>query len=161
MNIDITRLLSGIDKEIKINEEIHMNSEYAGDTDLVDLKNTSAVGKIYKNSLNEINLSLMITGTMILPCAITLNPIPYDFSTNLDCSLEDLIEENDKNQKKRENSIDILPIIWENILVEMPMRVVSEDLSSAKLSGDGWKFITEEERTYENPELAKLRDLLK
>ena len=66
------------------------------------------------------------------------------------------IEENSTNFQ---NSIDILPIIWENILMEIPMRVVSEDAEDITLSGDGWKFITGEEKT-ENSELSKLKELL-
>ena len=50
---------------------------------------------------------------MILPCAITLKPVDYHFSTEITGNIEDLYEEIDKNLKKSENSIDILPIIWE------------------------------------------------
>ena len=43
-----------------------------------------------------------------------------------------------------ENLLDIFPIVWENILMEVPMRVVSSDVSDVPLEGNGWKFIKED-----------------
>ena len=76
-------------------------------------------------------------------------------------SREELIDEQAENVKKDENILDILPIIWENILMEIPMRVVSPGAEDKlnNLQGDGWKVITDEEKEI-NPELAKLKDLL-
>ena len=71
-----------------------------------------------------------------------------------------MLEEIGKNDKNLENTIDILPIIWENILMEIPMRVVNEDIHDATLKGEGWSFVTEEQPSI-NPELQKLKDLLK
>lgn len=44
--------------------------------------------------------------------------------------------------------------------MEIPMRVVSPDASLEKVEGNGWKLVTEDSE-FENPELAKLKDLLK
>ena len=69
------------------------------------------------------------------------------------------MEENERNFK---NTIDILPIIWENILMEIPMRVVNSDISSIPKEGKGWKLIDEDEEEENiNPEFAKLKDLFK
>ena len=60
---------------------------------------------------------------------------------------EELMENIEENSTNFQNSIDILPIIWENILMEIPMRVISDeaDISNIKVEGEGWKFVTEEE----------------
>ena len=67
------------------------------------------------------------------------------------------LEENNKNFR---NSIDILPIIWENILMEIPSRVVSDDIkdSDLNLKGDGWSFTTSEEKN-QSP-LSELMDMI-
>lgn len=161
MQVDITRLKSGVDEYIGIDEKITLDMFTDENTELLDLKNTSIKGSLYKDAIGDIVLDSVLKGVMVLPCAVTLKPVDYPFSIQITGNIRDLYEEIDKNLKNSENSIDILPIIWENILMEMPMRVVSEDLSDAKVSGDGWKIITEEEKTYVNPELAKLKDLLK
>ena len=43
------------------------------------------------------------------------------------------------------NSIDLIPIIWQNIILEVPLKVISPNVQYENLKGDGWKFITEEE----------------
>ena len=164
MIIDLTRLKNEIDEYIEIDSTVEYDSEYAKNTELIDLKNTKVKGTISKNSIENIIIDLILEGTMILPCAITLKPVEYQFNCTINGNIEELYAEIyaeiEKIDKKYENSIDILPIIWENILMEMPMKVVSEDLSDVKTEGDGWKLITEKENTYINPELAKLKDLL-
>ena len=98
---------------------------------------------------------------MQLSCAITLEPVDYPFSLEINDDLTNLIGENEVNIKKSENSIDIFPIIWENILVEIPMRVVSEKAKDLKLEGNGWRMLSEDDIEQEtNPELEKLKDLL-
>lgn len=160
MIIDLTRLKNGIDEYIEIDSSVLYDCEYSKNTELIDLKETRVKGTIYKDNINHIILDITLEGYMVLPCAITLNPVDYKFKCIISGNVEELYEEIDKNDKKCENSIDILPIIWENILMEMPMRVVSDDLSDMKTEGNGWKLITEKENTYINPELAKLKDLL-
>ena len=76
----------------------------------------------------------------------------------IDDKLENILKELEID-KKIENTIDILPIIWENILMEIPMRVVSPNAKPEKLKGEGWQFITEQKGNV-NPELEKLKDLL-
>ena len=160
MIIDLIRLKNNIDEYIEIDVPVQYDSEYAKNTELIDLKNTFVKGNIYKNGMEEIILDITLSGVMVLPCSVSLKPVDYNFSCSVNGNIEELYTEIDKNDKKYENSIDILPIIWENILMEMPMKVVSENLSDVKTEGDGWKLITEKENTYINPELAKLKDLL-
>ena len=97
---------------------------------------------------------------MVLACAITLKPVNYPFSIEISGEIEELMENFDEKERNFQNSIDILPIIWENILMEIPMRVVSEEAknSDINLEGDGWKFVTEEEQ--KTSPLSELMDYL-
>jgi uncharacterized protein len=98
---------------------------------------------------------------MVLPSSTTLEPVNYNLDIQIDENINDFIEETGENSIFCENTLDILPIIWENILVEIPMKVVSNDTADITLSGEGWKVITEYVTEQEvNPELAKLKDLL-
>ena len=99
---------------------------------------------------------------MVLPCSVSLKPTDYDFSFEIDDNIAKLYEELGKTLKNDENTIDIFPIIWENILMEIPIRIVNDDIHDVKMEGNGWKIITERTSDEEiNPELAKLKDLLK
>ena len=153
--IDITRLKSGIEEYILIDEvkEIHDIES----TQIIDIKKLNISGDISIVGDNYY-LNANLNGTMVLPSSMTLKPVDYDFDVNIEGNIEEMLEEIGEIDKKRENSIDIFPIIWENILMEIPIKVESEDLSPTTIEGNGWRFITEEEPKI-NPEFKKLDDL--
>ena len=145
MIVDLTRLFSRIDKEVLV-DEVYSFTELDG-TGVTSIDDVAINGLITLNALNEIHLNLDVEGVMIIPCALTLKPVEYPFSIKIEGDLEEIAEENPEKYINSKNSLDILPIIWENILMEIPMRVVSEEAknSDINLEGNGWKFVTEEE----------------
>ena len=144
MKYDITRLNNNIEKYVPINTTYSFSKEELSGTDLISLDNVKIEGEISKNSLDNIFIDLNVSGVMILPCAITLKPVEYPFNIDINGEYNELMEENSTNFQ---NTIDIFPIIWENILMEIPMRVVSPDIktSDRNIKGDGWTFTTDEE----------------
>lgn len=160
MFIDLTKLKGGLVNQIDINEIYSFSKEELEGTELMSLDDVNINGYITKSSADDYRLFLNIKGTMIIPCSLTLKPVNYPFNIEVSGYLNDILEEIDKNIKKTENTIDILPIIWENILLEIPMKVVSEDLNDLKVEGNGWKLVTEEDVKETNSELEKLKDLL-
>lgn len=136
MIIDITRLKSGIDEYTLIDLNYSFSSSQLENTNILKLDNVSIKGDITED-YEGFNLKCTVSGTMVLPCSLTLKPTDYDFSIEIDEIL-------DESYKNSQNSIDIFPIIWENILMEIPIRIVNEDLSSVKTEGEGWKLIQED-----------------
>ena len=157
MIIDLTRLFSRIDREVQV-DETHSFKELDG-TGVTSIDNVSIKGIIKLNALGNLYVDFDVDGVMIIPCAITLKPVEYPFSIKIEGDLEEISEENPEKYINSKNSLDILPIIWENILMEIPMRVVSEGSDEINLEGNGWKFTTTDEKL-ENSELSKLKDLL-
>ena len=158
MNIDIVRLNNDIDKNILIDTTYSFSKEEMEGTDLLKLDDVKIVGELHKNVLGNIVLSVDVSGVMVLPCAVTLKPVDYPFSLVIDDEIEKLYENIEEKSINLQNTIDILPIIWENILMEIPMRVVSPDAEDIKLSGDGWKLVTDEDN--KNNPLSELMDML-
>lgn len=154
MNFDIRRLNSNIDSSVPVNIEYSFKKEELTGTDLISC-DVKINGEIIKNISDELEVNLSVDGVMVIPCAITLKPVKYPFSTEIN---EEIVEEDEKNDKNYGNTIDIFPIIWENILMEIPMRVVSDEAKDLKLEGDGWKLITEEEHT--SSPFDELKDLI-
>ena len=141
MIIDLTPLnYNQIDK-IEINKTLSFSKDDIKNADILDLKNVSVEGQIFKDSLDELNLNLQVTGKMIVPCSRTLKPTDYDFKIQID----ENIEKNEEKSKKLQKSIDILPIIWENILMEIPVRIINPDAKEIDIKGDGWELITDSE----------------
>lgn len=159
MLIDITKLKSGLEDSIEIHENVSFDKEQLKSTDLISLDNVVIKG--YLDLSHDVyHIDVEVSGTMVLPCAITLEPVQYPFSFQIDENLEEDDEFEVKKYKNNEKTIDIFPIIWENILMEIPMKVVSEKAHDVHLEGDGWKLITDEEVKTSSP-FEKLNDLLK
>lgn len=159
MEIDITTLKSGIKSFVEINTEVTFPKEELEKSGIIDIKSLKVEGFLSKNNQDEYILNVELNGTLVLPCAVSLKPVDYKINTKIEGNVYEMLEETLKNYKKTEKTIDILLIIWENVLMEIPIRVVSDDLGDIKTKGNGWELITGEKEDI-NPELAKLKDLL-
>lgn len=157
MNIDIVRLKNDIEPYISINEKIVIPKELIEKSNIISMDEVSVVGEIYKSD-DDFELDLKVKGVMVLPCTVSLKPINYNFDIKIQDKYYESLEEIEKNIKKSNNTIDILPILWENILVEIPIRITDPD-SETVTSGDGWRLVTEEVRKT-NLALEKLKDIL-
>ena len=144
MNIDITKLRSNYEKLINIDEEINNITEGLEGTDIKKIKNLKINGYIDRDVLDEYHIYLKIEGTLILECAITIKDVEYPISVEIDDNYEDLMAEIGENVKNITNSLDIWPIVWHNVLLVVPMRVVSPGAEVEITKGEGWKFIRSE-----------------
>ncbi len=153
MELDLTRLNNGLDKKMIFNFEKEFEKEDLP-KDIIDMSVLKIEGTIFKDNIRGFVIRMNIEGTMILPCAITLKPVSFPFNIVIDDEISNLIE----NAEKINNSLDIFPIVWENVLMEIPLRVVSENADSQTLNGDGWKLILEEDK--KNLKLSQLKDLI-
>ena len=158
MNIDITGLKSS--DYISVSEDISINKEEFSNTDIIELKKAKVTGNIFKYGEDDYELDLVLDGTMVLPCSITLQPVDYDFHAEIQGIYTEMMEEIENFDKKVENTLDIFPIIWENILMEIPIKVTCPEATDLKLSGDGWKLVTEEDLEKTTSAFDKLKDLL-
>lgn len=156
MNINLNELYKY--SVINIDEDIDFIPK-ENDLGIKKLQNIHLKGKITYNDLEELELNLKITGTMYLLDAITLEEIPYDFSANIEESLIENEINLEKYINKSQNTLDIQEILWENIVLEVPIRVKKDD-SLISLEGEGWQ-LNKEEKEEIDPRLAKLTELLK
>lgn len=122
-------------------------------TDIQKMTEVKVTGTITKDVADDYLINLNIQGTMTLPDSLTLEPVEYPFDINVDENLEEVAE----NFKKSDKTIDILPIIWENILMEIPIRVTGKNSKTLKTEGEGWSFVEDNPGT--NNSLSKLKDL--
>ena len=144
MIIDITKLRSNYTKIIDVEECIENIKENLKGTDILEIKNLTVQGYINKDILDEYHIELKIVATLILECSITLKPVEHKVSIDIEGNYEDLIEEYGENIKNITNSLDIWPIVWHNVLLVVPMKVVSPDAKLELTKGDGWEVIKNE-----------------
>lgn len=108
---------------------------------------------------------LTISGTMVLPCALTLDDVDYPFHIHtsetflLGSSIEIDEAPHEVVHDVEDNVIDLMPHIAEAILVEKPIRIISDKAKeNPQLSGKGWQLVIEKEQENQiDPRLEKLK----
>lgn len=143
MLLDLTRLQSRISDELEYHNSIILDEMLYKDTDIRRLSPIDVEITIVRSSDSSYNMNLRIKGTMVLPCSLTLKDVNYPFDIKTEVKVSNDDENYDEYVKINQNNIDIIPIIWQNILLEIPLRVESEDVSDFIVSGEGWKLIRE------------------
>lgn len=153
MIINLSELFSNVKDEILIEEKISFDENYISNTDIKELNDVSIKGRIYKDSSDEINMNIIVDGKMLLTDSINLEDIFYPFHIEIDENIEENLENN-------ENTIDIMEILWQNIVLEIPLKYTSvEDFSDIK--GDGWKLVSEDEIKNSNNPFLELKEKMK
>ena len=94
MNVDITRLKSGIDEYIPISLVYSFSKDELSSTNIISLDNVSINGSITKE-FDDFSLNLTVSGVMVLPCSLTLKPTNHEFSIEI----EEALGENYKNNQ--------------------------------------------------------------
>lgn len=148
--INLIPLLSGVEEFIEIKEQYEINAEKIKESSIIELSKIVVDGVIKKKNDVEICVNIKATGQMKINDSITLDEVWYPFSFEIDENLDEFIE-------KDENSLDIIEVLWQNIVLEVPLRyTIVNDYSDYQ--GDGWKLVSEEELVKNNPFSALLNE---
>ncbi len=145
--IDLTNLLSGVVDHIDIDDEYDCFKEKT--PNILSLSKIKVKGDISLNSDGNYYTNLLCNGKMLINDSISLEEVWYPFSFTIDENIDDL-------EKKDENILDICAILWQNIVLEVPLRY-SEVVDYDKYQGDGWKLVSEEELNLKNNPFSALQ----
>lgn len=145
----IINLLELDNNDILIEDYISFNDKFTH-PEIKGLKDIFVRGIISKDDYEDINLNLNVKGKMLIEDSISLNDIFYEFN----CDIDEIYE---KEIKKDDKTIDISDILWQNIILEIPLRY-TEIKDYSKFQGDGWKLISEEESKIKNNPFKALID---
>ena len=144
MMLDLTKLQNRKTDELEFCDTITINEDLYKDTDIRSLSPIDVHININRVTDFSYTMYLEIKGVMTLPCSLTLKDVNYPFEVKTEVKLSNNDEFDEEYVKIIQNNIDIIPIIWQNIVLEIPLRVVSEDISDSPVEGDGWKLIRED-----------------
>ena len=159
------QLLRAKDNRITFDETISFDeAAFSKMDDIRGLQDVAVSGNIhYDVNAERVYADLDIEGVMILPCSLTLEDVEYPFATS-SCEVFsfDKCEDAEIHECKGD-VVELLPVIFQLILFEKPLKVVKEgDYQYPK--GNGWEVMREEDyvRSKEerpiDPRLAKLKD---
>ena len=133
-----------------INEKLIIPKEYYENSDIVELKEIDVVGKLYYDDEDNLFIDIKANGVMILKDSISNEEIEYPYEIEYD----DLVPE---NLKKMQEKLDLFEFLWENIVLEVPLRYTKET-DYSKFKGNGWKLLDENEVVKNNPFSDLLKD---
>ena len=156
MELNLAELTNG---SVTYDNDFIINADTYKEVGILDLKNLHVKGDISLNSVSMLAVNLTVTGIMVIPDSVTSVPVDYPFTSKIE-------EEYDINDEffleyyqKEQNILDIMKILWENIVLEVPMRFTATE--DAHLSGDGWSLGEDKNKEDQiDPRLAKLSELL-
>ncbi len=142
-----------VDKSIELSEELYKNAN------VLSIKNVHIKGLVHYDYENNLTFNLEANGVFLLEDAITLEPIEYLFSCPIEEKIENIEETCGNFYEKSKNTLDISEILWENIVLEIPIRATNANLSNLNLQGSGWEMAQSEIEKID-PRLEKLTELL-
>ena len=88
---------------------------------------------------------------MVILDSVTNEKVDYDFEFEVDDEIEE-------NGVINQNMLDIIELLWQNIVLEVPIRFTKSDAEN--LSGDNWKVIDGNNKEID-PRMQKLYELNK
>ena len=144
------------EKGIIIDDTISFGDEFINNTPIQKLDNVKVKGKAYYSITNEIVFDCKVEGSMVLLDSMDLEPIDYPFNIEISEVLSENDDEKDQNKLK---TLDIIDILWQNIVLEVPISVRRNPDKKYEMSGEGWELV-DEERKKLDPRLAPLLELL-
>ncbi|WP_027408240.1 YceD family protein [Anoxybacteroides tepidamans] len=148
-------------KGLVIDETVDLSDLKQIDRSIRDISPVRVTGRADIGA-TKFTFHLTIEGTMVLPCSRTLVDVSYPFTvqTTETFFLNDYDVNNDEDTHLVQgDAIDLLPIVKELVLLEVPMQVFCEadGQEGAPQSGAGWEVITEEQAKNKiDPRLAGL-----
>ncbi len=154
---DISKLNNNTEEKLEIDETLEFSKDKLKDTDIESLDNIKVKGFVSRIQDNVYHLSIHITGNMVLLCARSLEKVTYPLDIFVDKNIGE-VENDEEIQVIYQNSLDIFEIVWENIVLEVPLRVVKEDASFIS-EGNGWSLIDEDELKSNSP-FSELKSML-
>ena len=135
-------------------------SELKGSADIRDISPVRVAGRADLGA-NKFTFHFRITGTMVLPCSRTLADVAFPFdieTTEVFLASKEEHEDEAEVHYLQGEVLDLLPVIKENIILEIPMQIFSDEASTeAPMKGQDWQVVAEKEQTEKvDPRLAGL-----
>lgn len=135
--------------KILVDGKYSFDEEYLASSPIKKLDDVNVEGFVYQNDLDEYKCRIEVNGEMILLDTVTLDEISYKF----DFILDDIIDERCINEQ---NVLDIMELLWENIVLEVPIRYTKSDAENLK--GDNWEVLSDNKEDKIDPRMQKLYD---
>jgi uncharacterized protein len=135
-------------------------------------KNLLSIGPVtltgegyYLNAADRLRLKLKVYLKLVMPCAISLEPVDYPLTLELDQWFTfGQEQERDDLMVVSNDELDLIAYIWEQIYLSIPIKVTKPGAKLPVTQGENWRFEAETQPTSKpkiDPRLEKLKDFSK
>ncbi len=153
MIVNLNLLPQDIDTSIVIPPSFYSHSS------ILNISPVNLQGIIRYNASDEVEINLNCKCTLELEDAVTCEKINYPLNLEINENLDINAGEMPKYYEKKQNTLDIIEFLWENIVLEVPIRVTKA--SGTHMSGEGWELNQEKVDEEKDPRFAKLDEFFK
>ncbi|RSL29611.1 DUF177 domain-containing protein [Salibacterium salarium] len=151
MRWSIQQLLAKNEKGFDVDDTVDVSDIKEHDQEIRDISSVKVTGNAAFTG-ETVTFHLRLEGSMILPCSRTLADVNFPFDIQMTESFQldgNPVDEEDIHLHEPENGyVDLLPLIKENILVELPIQIfadgIDENEAPAPQTGKNWEVITED-----------------
>ncbi len=152
MFVDLSKFINESIARINLDSSVEIPKELYSNSGIIELKDLKFNGEL-EYIEDEINIKGILSGIMVLEDSISLDLIDYHFQAEID-------EEIEENLEKSTNILDITEILWQNIVLEVPLKLTNVS-NFDEYHGDGWCLISEDSIENTNNPFKELKDMLR
>lgn len=157
MDLDLTKVPI---RAMNYDGEVLIPKNYYENMDILDIQNVHVNFEIYKNMDQDDIMHLVCTGKFLLQDARDLKPVFYPFQFEFEEKIDEESEMCGRFLENCQNTLDIMAILWENIVLENPISYTECDSLENPKDNAGWRVVGEEDDESIDPRLAPLMELL-
>jgi len=147
-------------RPIQYEGTLDIPKDYYLNTGVLALDDVYVKLNIIKNSNQDDILNLECNGKFLLEDARTLNPISYPFHINIEEKIDIDNEICGRFLINSQNTLDIMTILWENIVLEIPIAYTTSEPLQNNEKQVGWEVVGEDSVEKVDPRMAPLMKLL-
>lgn len=120
------------------NEDLVFSGEFNFDefvgtvNGLLSINNANVEGKCRCINIDRYKFDLHITALLELEDSWTLEPVPF----KVDLEVTEVFDRVDTDEDVRiieKNTVDLKDVVWENILLSIPMRIVKDEVKEVNM----------------------------
>lgn len=160
MIVDLINLITNKESSLTIDSDINIPESLIKESNIKKIDSLHLKANI-KKIFDEYAFIGTITGNMILPDDLTLEDVSIPINIDFDEIFVENVQEDENNLIIIQNKLDIIPFLWQNIILEVPLKVIGDGKRNIKTAGDGWRLVTEEElESSHNSPFSNLEELI-
>jgi uncharacterized protein len=138
MKWSVEQLLKVKHQGLDFEDSIDFSAAIDKSGDILSIQDTFVTGT-YTYQDPDFVFDLSIQSTLTMACAKTLKPV----EVKLDFNVEEIfsLTPDDAQRPIEGNTVDLLPVVWSNIYLEKPLRVVHPDAKNIEFDDPNEKPI--------------------